>query len=51
MLVLYVPVNNFSVMAGHFSVFLGKTITKQGLKYLSQRHKVVPTTSPEVEMY
>ena len=38
-LVLYVPVNNFLVMSGW--VFLGWTITKQGLMCLAQGHNAV----------
>ena len=33
--ILYIPVNNFSIMLGHFSVFLGVTCTKQRTKYLA----------------
>ena len=39
-LILYVPVNNFSVMLGR--VFLGSTSTKQGLMCLAQGHNTVP---------
>ena len=35
-LILYVPVNNFSVMSGR--VFLGLTSTEQGLICLAQGH-------------
>ena len=38
-LILYVPVNNFSVMSGR--VFLGLTSTKKGLMYLAQGHNAV----------
>ena len=38
-LILYVPVNNFSVMSGQ--VFLGCTSTKQGLLCLAQGHNAV----------
>ena len=38
-LILYVPVNIFSVMSGR--VFLGWTSTKQGLTCLAQGHKTV----------
>ena len=38
-LILYVPVNNFSVMVGR--VFLGWTSTKQGLMFLTQGHNAV----------
>ena len=31
-LMLYIPVNNFSVMPGRFPVFLGSTSTKQSIK-------------------
>ena len=40
-LILYVPVNTFSVMSGQ--VFLGLTSTKQRIKCLAQGHKAVPT--------
>ena len=36
---LYIPVNNFSVMSGR--VFLGLTSTKQGLMCLAQGHNAV----------
>ena len=39
-LMLFIPVNSFSVMAGQFLVFLGGTSTKQQIKCLSQGHKV-----------
>ena len=39
-LILYVPVNNFSVMLGW--VFLGWTSTKQTIKCLAQGHNAVP---------
>ena len=38
-LILYVPVNNISVMSGQ--VFLGRTSTKQGLMCLVQGHGAV----------
>ena len=38
-LILYIPVNNFSVMSGR--VFLGWTSTKQGLICLAQGHNTV----------
>ena len=38
-LILYVTVNNFSVMSGR--VFLGCTSTKQGLMCLAQGHNAV----------
>ena len=38
-LMLYVIVNNFSVMSGRFPVFLGWTSTKQRIKGLAQTHK------------
>ena len=41
-LMLYVPVNNFSVMLGPFPVFLGWTSTKQRIKCLAQWHNTVP---------
>ena len=39
-LILYVPVNNFSVMSGQ--VFLALTSTKQRIKCLAQGHNAVP---------
>ena len=38
-LMLYIPVNNFSVILGR--LFLGLTSTKQGLKCLAQGHNEV----------
>ena len=38
-LLLYVPINNFSVMSGHLSVFLGYTSTQQRIKCLVQGHR------------
>ena len=38
-LILYVPVNNFSVLSGR--VFLGWTRTKQGFMCLTQGHNIV----------
>ena len=38
-LILYVPVNSFSVMSGRF--FLGRTSTKQGIMCLAQGHNAV----------
>ena len=46
-LMLYIQVNNFSVMLGHFPVFLGYTNTKQRIKYLAQGHNTVPPVSLE----
>ena len=43
-LVLYIPVNIFSVMLG---LFLGLTNTKQRLKCLAQGHNTVPLVSLE----
>ena len=40
-LILYVPVNSFSVMTG--SVFLGLISTKQRIKCLAQGHNKAPT--------
>ena len=46
MLVCYVPVNNFSVMSGHYPVFLGLTSTKQRIKFgLAQGFNTVPLVS------
>ena len=39
---LYVPVNNFSVMSGRF--------TKQRIKCLSQGHNIVPLVSLELSV-
>ena len=39
-LILYIPVNNFSVMSGW--VFLGLTSTKQRIKCLAQGHSALP---------
>ena len=39
-LILYIPVKNFSVMSGQ--IFLGRSSTKQSIKCLSQRHNAVP---------
>ena len=39
-LILYSPVNNFSIMPGR--VFLGLTSTKQRIKCLAQGHNTVP---------
>ena len=38
-LILYIPVNNFSVILGR--LFLGLTSTKQGFKFLAQGHNEV----------
>ena len=43
-LILYVPVNNFSVMSGR--VFLCRTSTKQGLMCLAQGHNAVTPVMP-----
>ena len=40
-LILYVPVNNYSVMSG--CAFLGWTSTKQRIKCLAQEHNTVPS--------
>ena len=45
-LILYVPVNNFSVMSGQ--IFLGWTGTKQGLMCLAQGHNPVMTVRLEL---
>ena len=44
-LMLYVPVNNFSVKSGRLSIFLGLTNTKQRLKCLAQGHNTVTPVS------
>ena len=41
-LMLYISVNNFSIMSGHFPVFLGGTSAKQRIKCLDQGHNIVP---------
>ena len=46
-LILYISVNNFSVMSGKFPVFLGKTSTKQRIKCFAQGHNTVSTVSFE----
>ena len=40
-LMLYLPVNNFSVISGRFPDFLGGTSTKHKMKCLTQAHKNV----------
>ena len=45
-LILYIPVNNFSAMSGW--VFLGRTNTKQRIKCLTQGHNTV--TSRELRL-
>ena len=47
-LMLYIPVYNFSVMLGQFSVFLGWTSSKQCIKCLVQGHNTV--NSPAVRL-
>ena len=44
-LILYTPVNNFSVISGR--VYLGRTSTKQGLMCLGQGHITVMTMRHE----
>ena len=44
-LMLYVPVNIFSVTSGHFPVFLGWTSTTQRMKSLGQGHNTVTPVS------
>ena len=46
-LMLYVPVNNFSVMSGHVPVFLGWACSWQRIKCLAQGHNTVPLVSLE----
>ena len=48
LLMLYAPVNNFSVMLGRCSVFLGWTSTKQQIMDLAQGHNTV--TLPGVNL-
>ena len=38
-MILYVPINNFSVMSGW--VFLGWTSTKQQIKFIAQGHNTL----------
>ena len=40
-LMLYIQMNNFSVMAALFPIFLGLTCTKQQMKCLAQGHNTV----------
>ena len=48
-LILYIPINNFSIMLGQ--VFLGRTSTKQGLMCLAQGHNADKhsTTEPPID--
>ena len=46
-LMLYIPVNNFSVMPGKCPVFLGRTSTKQRIKCLAQEHNTMRPVSLE----
>ena len=47
-LLLYVPVNNFSVMSWCFPVFMVWTSTKQRIRCLAQGHTTVPPLSIEL---
>ena len=46
-LILYVPVNNFSVMLGR--VFPGRTSTKQRIKCLAQGHNTARLPAVRLE--
>ena len=48
MLMLYIQVNNFSVMSGKFPEFLGWTRTEQRIKCLAHGHNTVPPLSLEL---
>ena len=48
---LYVPVNNCSVMLRSFPFFLDRTSTKQRIKCLAQGHNTVASVSPELETF
>ena len=45
LLILYVSVNNFSVMSGRFPVILGWTSTKQKSLCFAKEHSAVPPVS------
>ena len=45
---LYVSVNNFTVVSGRFPVFLGWTSTKHLIKCLAQGHNTVTTDRPSI---
>ena len=49
-LMLYIPVNNFSVMLGQVSVFPGCTSTKQRIKCLAQGQNTVTTPALGLEL-
>ena len=46
-LMLYILVNNFSVMSGHFPVFMGLTSIKLRIKSIAQGHNTLPPVSLE----
>ena len=46
-LILYMPVNNFSVMSGR--VFLGLASTKQSIKFLAQEYNAVPPVRQDLQ--
>ena len=51
-LMLYIPVNSFSVMLGQFPVFLGGTSAKEQIKCFAQEHNTVTrlelTSNPSI---
>ena len=47
-LILYTPVNNFSVMSGQ--IFLGRASAKQGKKCLDQGHNTVTPPAASLEL-
>ena len=47
-LILYVPVNNFSVILKR--VFLGRANTKQRIKYLAQGHNTATASAVRLEL-
>ena len=49
-LMLYIPVNYFSVMSGRFPAFLGLTSIMQQIKCLAQEHKIVTLSSMNLEL-
>ena len=47
-LMLYIPINNFSVMLRQFPFLLGSTSTKQWIKCPAKRHNPVTPVSLEL---
>ena len=47
-MMLYIPVNKFSVLQKRFIVFLYLASTKQSIKRLAQGHNAVPPMSLEL---